>query len=244
MIIISILLLLISSAVSAPLRKEPIRDISVIFNRIAIITLIFCILQEMISLFIINDDIGLHGGLLYSTNITQTFHMFIFIVSILILQLTSFYSYSSTMEEFKYLFKNVIRLVTGKGLISTFTSLTSNRTNSPVSNLNRYSNLNSHLNIQSYPLIILFVITGAIFLISTNDLVSIFLSIELQSYGLYILSTIYRNSELSTTGGLIYFLLGAVKLGRSQLCPELSNSGEALKFLILTRILHLAVINR
>jgi NADH-ubiquinone oxidoreductase chain 2 len=45
---------------------------------------------------------------------------------------------------------------------------------------------------------------------STNDLVSIFLSIELQSYGLYILSTIYRNSELSTTGGLMYFLLGAL----------------------------------
>jgi NADH-ubiquinone oxidoreductase chain 2 len=45
---------------------------------------------------------------------------------------------------------------------------------------------------------------------STNDLVSIFLSIELQSYGLYILSTIYRNSELSTTGGLIYFLLGGL----------------------------------
>jgi NADH:ubiquinone oxidoreductase subunit 2 (subunit N) len=61
-----------------------------------------------------------------------------------------------------------------------------------------------------YPLIILFIITGAIFLMSTNDLVSIFLSIELQSYGLYILSTIYRNSELSTTGGLIYFLLGGL----------------------------------
>jgi len=45
---------------------------------------------------------------------------------------------------------------------------------------------------------------------STNDLVSIFLSIELQSYGLYLLSTIYRNSELSTTGGLIYFLLGGL----------------------------------
>ena len=45
---------------------------------------------------------------------------------------------------------------------------------------------------------------------STNDIVSIFLSIELQSYGLYILSTIYRNSELSTTGGLMYFLLGAL----------------------------------
>jgi NADH:ubiquinone oxidoreductase subunit 2 (subunit N) len=61
-----------------------------------------------------------------------------------------------------------------------------------------------------YPLIILFIVTGAVFLMSTNDLVSIFLSIELQSYGLYILSTIYRNSELSTTGGLIYFLLGGL----------------------------------
>ena len=39
---------------------------------------------------------------------------------------------------------------------------------------------------------------------------SIFLSIELQSYGLYLLSTIYRNSELATTGGLIYFLLGGL----------------------------------
>jgi NADH:ubiquinone oxidoreductase subunit 2 (subunit N) len=61
-----------------------------------------------------------------------------------------------------------------------------------------------------YPLILLFIITGATFLISTNDLVSIFLSIELQSYGLYLLSTIYRNSELATTGGLIYFLLGGL----------------------------------
>src|SRR5213080_1260157 len=61
-----------------------------------------------------------------------------------------------------------------------------------------------------YSLIILFIIIGGIFLISTSDLVSIFLSIELQSYGLYLLSTIYRNSELATTGGLIYFLLGGL----------------------------------
>jgi len=61
-----------------------------------------------------------------------------------------------------------------------------------------------------YPLILLFIVTGAVFLISTNDLISVFLSIELQSYGLYLLSTIYRNSELATTGGLIYFLLGGL----------------------------------
>jgi NADH-ubiquinone oxidoreductase chain 2 len=64
--------------------------------------------------------------------------------------------------------------------------------------------------ITEYPLILLFIVTGATFLMSTNDLVSIFLAIELQSYGLYILSTIYRNSELSTTGGLMYFLLGGL----------------------------------
>jgi NADH-ubiquinone oxidoreductase chain 2 len=70
--------------------------------------------------------------------------------------------------------------------------------------------MGEHLKIIEYPLILLFIITGAVFLMSTNDLVSIFLSIELQSYGLYLLSTIYRNSELSTTGGLIYFLLGGL----------------------------------
>lgn len=70
--------------------------------------------------------------------------------------------------------------------------------------------MGEHLKIIEYPLIVLFIITGATFLMSTNDLIAIFLSIELQSYGLYILSTIYRNSELSTTGGLIYFLLGGL----------------------------------
>jgi NADH-ubiquinone oxidoreductase chain 2 len=61
-----------------------------------------------------------------------------------------------------------------------------------------------------YPLIILFTIIGSLFLISTSDLISIFLCIELQSYGLYLISTLYRNSELSTTGGLTYFLLGSL----------------------------------
>jgi NADH-ubiquinone oxidoreductase chain 2 len=70
--------------------------------------------------------------------------------------------------------------------------------------------MGEHLKIIEYPLILLFVISGAVFLMSTSDLVSIFLAIELQSYGLYLLSTIYRNSELSTTGGLIYFLLGGL----------------------------------
>ena len=79
-----------------------------------------------------------------------------------------------------------------------------------------------------YPIIILFIITGSVLLISSSDLVSIFLSIELQSYGLYLLSTLYRNSELATSGGLTYFLLGGLSscfilLGTSLLY---ANSGS------------------
>jgi NADH-ubiquinone oxidoreductase chain 2 len=37
-----------------------------------------------------------------------------------------------------------------------------------------------------------------------------FLSIELQSYGLYLICSIYRNSEESINAGLTYFLLGGL----------------------------------
>jgi NADH-ubiquinone oxidoreductase chain 2 len=64
--------------------------------------------------------------------------------------------------------------------------------------------------LREYTLLLLFIITGSIFLISSSDLISVYLSIELQSYGLYILCTIYRNSEASTSSGLTYFLLGGL----------------------------------
>jgi NADH-ubiquinone oxidoreductase chain 2 len=67
-----------------------------------------------------------------------------------------------------------------------------------------------HYNIIEYSLITQFIIIGGIMLLSSNDLITIFLAIELQSYGLYIISTIYRNSESSTEAGLTYFLLGGL----------------------------------
>ena len=85
MIILSILCLLFSNAVT--LR----RDMSILFNRIAIIALIYCFLHDVISLSLINKGVGLHGGLLHITNITQIFHIFIYFISILIIQLTSFH---------------------------------------------------------------------------------------------------------------------------------------------------------
>ena len=84
MIIISILSLLVSNAVT--LR----RDMSILFNRVTIIALTYCILHDTMSLSVISKGIGLHGGLLHITNITQVFQILIFLISILILQLTSF----------------------------------------------------------------------------------------------------------------------------------------------------------
>ena len=64
-----------------------------------------------------------------------------------------------------------------------------------------------------YSLIALFTIVGAILLIYSNDLVSMYLSIELQSFSLYVLASIYRDSQSATYAGLKYFLLGGLSSG-------------------------------
>jgi NADH-ubiquinone oxidoreductase chain 2 len=61
-----------------------------------------------------------------------------------------------------------------------------------------------------YSLIVLFSTLGSCLLISSSDLISMYLSIELQSFGLYVLATLYRDSESSTKAGLKYFLLGGL----------------------------------
>lgn len=185
MLILSIIFTLLSNAVNTR------RDVSILYNRIAILILIYCIFIDMYSLNIVTKGIGLHGGLLLVNNITQIFHIFIYLISALILTLTSFYP--------------------RKVWVSSHSSVNSLLFNKFVYyNTKIINKMGEQFKITEYPLIILFIITGAVLLMSTNDLVSIFLAIELQSYGLYILSTIYRNSELSTTGGLIYFLLGGL----------------------------------
>jgi NADH-ubiquinone oxidoreductase chain 2 len=187
MIIFSILFLLLSNAVT--LR----RDKSILFSRVAIIVLLYSSLIALGTLYFtyLDRGIGLYGGLFHATSTTQIFHIFIFLISAIILQLTGFYprkvwvaDYSSISKLFLYNFIYYRTKIVDK--------------------------MGEQFKIIEYPLILLFIITGAVFLVSTSDLVSIFLSIELQSYGLYLLSTLYRNSELATSGGLTYFLLGGL----------------------------------
>jgi NADH-ubiquinone oxidoreductase chain 2 len=185
MLILSIISLLLSNAVNSR------RDVSILYNRIAILILLYCISNDILSLIVVSKGVGLHGGLLLINNITQRFHIFVYLTSAIILILTSFYPRKVWISEY-----------------SSLTTLLNNKF--IYYNTKIINKMGEQFKITEYPLIILFIVTGAIFLMSTNDLVSIFLAIELQSYGLYILSTIYRNSELSTTGGLIYFLLGGL----------------------------------
>ena len=83
--------------------------------------------------------------------------------------------------------------------------------------------------VKEYSLIILFTSLGASLLVSSYDLISMYLSIELQSFAVYILSTIYRDSESATNAGLKYFLLGGLSS-----CLILLGSGLIYTFTGLT----------
>ena len=189
MVIFSILFLLLSNAVT--FRREK----SILYSRETMIILLFSSLIALKNLDMpfLGEGIGLYGGLFHSTPTTQVFHIFILIISAIVLQLTAFYP--------------------RKVLINSYASLYALVFSKYSYNTNLFNKMGcgaSQFRIIEYPLIILFVIIGGIFLVSASDIVSIFLSIELQSYGLYLLCTLYRNSELSTSAGLTYFLLGGL----------------------------------
>jgi NADH-quinone oxidoreductase subunit N len=64
-----------------------------------------------------------------------------------------------------------------------------------------------------YPVLILFATLGMLLMISANDLISLYLGLELQSLSLYILAAFQRDSVRSTEAGLKYFVLGALSSG-------------------------------
>jgi NADH-ubiquinone oxidoreductase chain 2 len=89
-----------------------------------------------------------------------------------------------------------------------------------------------------YSIIVLFSILGSSLLISSFDLISLYLSIELQSFGLYVLSTLYRDSESSTSAGLKYFLLGGLSS-----CLILLGSGLIYSYTGVTNFESLYLLN-
>ncbi len=183
MIFISILTLIVAKAL--PYITNNLS--SIYFTRISAIIFIYAGVLSFNTLYIqsIGSGIGIYSGLFNITQVSAMIEVFILIIASLILiawPLNKSINYSPSNA-------NPSLLVEGSEV-----------------------QLAAHNNNEStdYSLIVLFSTLGSLLLISSFDLISMYLSIELQSFGLYVLSTLYRDSESSTSAGLKYFLLGGL----------------------------------
>src|SRR5213079_439505 len=64
-----------------------------------------------------------------------------------------------------------------------------------------------------FPVLVLLATAGMMVMISANDLITIYLGLELQSLALYVVASFDRDSVRSTEAGLKYFVLGALASG-------------------------------
>ena len=64
-----------------------------------------------------------------------------------------------------------------------------------------------------YPILIIFSVVGMMFMVSANDLMILYLGLELQSLALYVVASMRRESLKSTEAGMKYFVLGALSSG-------------------------------
>src|ERR1700743_1663132 len=165
MLIYSTLLLLTSNAMNNR------RDSSIIYARISVFILINTIL---LLYLILNINFSYKGLILYNgyidiKNYILVFIIFILIISAIIICINSVYPRTvfikNTTLNNKYI-QNVTNII---------------------------NKMSDQYRIIEYPLILLFCIMGVIFLVLSSDLISVFLSIELQSYSLYLISSIYIN---------------------------------------------------
>ena len=174
---------------------------SILITRISAIIFIYSGALAFNALYIqsIGSGIGIYSGLFHVTIISQLLDGFLLILAALILTawplITSSY------------YNKVINLT------SYFTDGTSSLKNLPIlqkEGSKKYNFIGLYTPRTEYCLIVLFSGLGSSLLISSSDLLSLYLSIELQSFGLYILATLYKDYESATASGLKYFLLGAL----------------------------------
>jgi len=64
-----------------------------------------------------------------------------------------------------------------------------------------------------YPVLLVLATLGMLMMISANDLIALYLGLELQGLALYVVAAFRRDSGRSTEAGLKYFVLGALSSG-------------------------------
>ena len=196
MLFISILILIVAMA----LHSNYIH--SILVTRIAAIIFIYAGALSLNAFYIqsIGSGIGIYSGLFHVTTVSQLLDTFIFLIGSLILVAWPSLSVPFSSESGV------------GGLIKSSTSFNNQPTPGPTPLTDAVSkeSVTRFSTAAEYSLVVLFSTLGASLLVSSADLISMYLSIELQSFGVYILSTLYRDSESSTSAGLKYFLLGGL----------------------------------
>jgi NADH-ubiquinone oxidoreductase chain 2 len=169
---------------------------TILIHRIAFLILLYSSLLSYNTLYVIplSSGIGILGGLFQTTLLSQSLEIFILIIGSLILLIVP-----ERVENTK----NSIKSAT----LSNYWDNLSSKVKGVLSTSNKTYN---RTDLIDYPLIVLFTTLGMSSLISSNDLIIMFLSIETQSFALYILATMNRNSESAVAAGLKYFLLGGL----------------------------------
>ncbi len=64
-----------------------------------------------------------------------------------------------------------------------------------------------------YPLLVTLSVVGMMVMVSSADLITLYMGLELQSLALYVIASIRRDSAKSSEAGLKYFVLGALSSG-------------------------------
>jgi NADH-ubiquinone oxidoreductase chain 2 len=196
---------------------------SIHISRIASIIFIYTGASSFNCLYIqsIGCGIGIYSGLFHITPISQLMEIFLFFIGGCILigwpqvvhsdtstNSGCVFKFNEPLYNYNYNSKSKTKSQVIKSLDTDTDTDTNTQTDKDIDK--EYPPLISSLESYStdYSIIVLFSILGSSLLISSFDLISVYLSIELQSFGLYILATLYRNSESATSAGLKYFLLG------------------------------------
>ncbi len=69
------------------------------------------------------------------------------------------------------------------------------------------------MNSFEYPVLVCMAVLGMMMMVSANNLMSLYLGLELQSLSLYVVAAFRRDSSRASEAGLKYFVLGAVSSG-------------------------------
>ena len=225
MIFITILTLIVAKAL--PVIKSNLSTIH--FTRISSLVFFFSAILsiQILNINSIGSGIGLYSGLFHITQINLIFEIFILIIVGFILIGWPLPNITLSEQNNSLSYKGKSRVEASPTKVNQELNIhlnhkENNPTLSSTTSLKglesegkqKYSELKlNKLNTIynkgiDYSLIILFSVLGSILLLSSYDLISLYLSIELQSFGLYVLSTLHRDSYSSTSSGLKYFLLG------------------------------------